>query len=186
MIQAADGEFVSGSFLPFTFNSFYLSQLVKQFAAGTNITISFPQTGAATNLQDPHGGLMSNFSTYGPTFDFQFKPSISAPGGNIMSTYPIANGSFALISGTSMATPYVAGCAALLLAANRNETARDYRTLFETTSNMIPVTNDDSGSFDTVTKAGAGLINVYKAIHSKTLVSPGELILNDTANFQGK
>ena len=103
-----------------------------------------------------------------------------------MSTYPIANGSFALISGTSMAAPYVAGCAALLLAANRNETARDYRTLFETTSNMIPVTNDDSGSFDTVTKAGAGLINVYKAIHSKTLVSPGELILNDTANFQGK
>ena len=170
--------------LPFTFNSFCHSQLVKQFAAGTNITISFPQTGAATNLQDPHGGLMSDFSTYGPTFDFKFKPSISAPGGNIISTYPTANGSFAVLSGTSMATPYVAGCAALLVA-NGNKAAKDYRTLFETTSNMIPVTKDDSGSFDTVTKAGAGLIDVYKAIHSKTLVSPGELILNDTAHFQG-
>jgi len=129
---------------------------------------------------------MSDFSTYGPTFDFKFKPSISAPGGNIMSTYPVANGSFAVLSGTSMATPYVAGGAALLLAAKGKGAAKCSKTLFETTSNMIPATKEDSGSFDTASKAGAGLINVYKAIHSKTIVSPGELVLNDTTHFQGK
>jgi len=44
---------------------------------------------------------------------------------------------------------------------------------------------DDAGVFDTVSKAGAGLLDVYSAIHATTLVSPGELVLNDTANFKG-
>jgi hypothetical protein len=35
-----------------------------------------------------------------------------------------------------------------------------------------------------VTQQGAGLINVFDAIHSTTIVSPGELILNDTAHFK--
>jgi hypothetical protein len=86
-----------------------------------------------------------------------------------------------------MATPFVAGGAALLLSAKgkSSSVAGGARTLFETTSTMIPVSKNDTG-FDTLSKTGAGLINVYKAIHSATLVSPGELILNDTAHFQGK
>jgi len=130
---------------------------------------------------------MSAFSSYGPSFDFGFKPSFAAPGRNIMSTYPVELGSFAVLSGTSMSTPFAAGAAALLLSAKGKtlSTAKGARTLFQTTSIMIPAAKNDTG-FETLSQAGAGLINVYNAIHATTIVSPGELILNDTAHFHGK
>ncbi|KAG6919367.1 hypothetical protein DXG01_006916 [Tephrocybe rancida] len=169
LIQAADGEF-----------------LASQFAAGTPVTITFPQTGGSTNFPDAAGGLISSFTSYGPTNDFFFKPSIAAPGGNILSTLPTTQGSYGVESGTSMAAPFVAGSAALLLAAKGTSASvgKTARTLFETTAQRVPSSHTDGDPLQTVTQQGAGLIDVYKAIHTTTIVSPGELILNDTAHFE--
>lgn len=52
LIQPADGQF-----------------LVQQFAAGAPITVSFPQTGRSFGFPDPNGGLVSSFTSYGPTND---------------------------------------------------------------------------------------------------------------------
>ena len=52
MISAQDGQY-----------------LVGQFAAGKTVNISFPQAGASFELTSDTGGLMSGFSTYGPTND---------------------------------------------------------------------------------------------------------------------
>ncbi|CAA7260654.1 unnamed protein product [Cyclocybe aegerita] len=169
LIQSFDGEFI-----------------VQQYAAGAPIRLSFPQAGASTNFPDPQGGLMSFFSSYGPSNDFQFKPAVAAPGGGILSTIPVDQGSYGVKSGTSMATPYMAGTAALLLAAKGKTpaVAKSARDLFETTANKISSSKTDGDPFQTLTQAGAGLADVYKAIHTTTIVSPGELILNDTANFK--
>ncbi|EPQ55564.1 subtilisin-like protease [Gloeophyllum trabeum ATCC 11539] len=160
--------------------------LVNQFAAKANITISFPQSGSAWNYPDDvSGGLVSDFSSYGPSYDMYFKPAVAAPGGNILSTLPIALGSYGVESGTSMATPFTAGSAALILQAKGKSVAKSIRNLFQTTASAVASSKTDGDPLQTVSQQGAGLIQVDRAIGTTTVVSPGQLTLNDTAHFEG-
>ncbi|KAJ7646960.1 subtilisin-like protease [Roridomyces roridus] len=161
--------------------------LADQLAAGASIDVTFPQVGGAVTIPAATGGLVSSFSTYGPSYDMYFKPAITAPGGNILSTYPTTMGSWALDSGTSMATPFLAGSSALLLAAKGKSVAvaRSARTLFESTAQTIPSSLTDGDPLQTVAQQGAGLIQVHDAIFASTILSPAELLLNDTTHFAG-
>lgn len=47
------------------------------------------------------------------------------------------------------------------------------------------VKNYDSTLFSTVAQQGAGLVNVYQALSSTTLISPTEFALNDTVRKAG-
>ncbi|KAG8733546.1 hypothetical protein FRC11_005299, partial [Ceratobasidium sp. 423] len=155
-------------------------------AAAFLYTVSFPNLPAT--IPDPSGGLMSSFSSYGPTFDMYLKPALSAPGSNILSTYPVAVGSYQIKSGTSMATPFVAGSTALLLQIRGKdaEIAKAARAIFQNSAIPVRQTTANNSLLETASHQGAGLINAYDAVKNTGNLLPAELLLNDTAYFKGE
>lgn len=157
--------------------------LLEQFNKGVNVTVTFTQRGAE-DISTRRGGLMALSSSFGPTNELRFTPHLAAPGANITSTYLTNDGSWAIMSGTSMASPYIAGSAALLLQARGKGTATIARAILETTSDVVPVSHEKGAMAQTLAQQGAGLVNVLRAITVQTDVTPAELSLNDTTHWK--
>jgi subtilisin family serine protease len=126
------------------------------------------------------GGMISFFSSYGLSPDLVLKPDLGAPGGGIRSTYPLAiSGGYATISGTSMASPQVAGAAALLLEAGIP--THDVRTILQNSANPQLWWKDPSlGHPETVHRQGAGLLDIPGAIQATTQIEPSRLSLGES------
>ncbi|KAF1948991.1 subtilisin-like protein [Byssothecium circinans] len=131
------------------------------------------------------GGFLSTFTSWGPTYEVDLKPQFSAPGGLILSTWPVALGSYAVISGTSMACPLAAGVVALIAQVRGTLDPATIENALAGTANPN-LFNDGARTYPFLAPApqqGAGLIQAYDAAHATTLLSVSSLSFNDTANF---
>ncbi|MFT3943160.1 MAG: S8 family serine peptidase [Ancrocorticia sp.] len=142
-------------------------------ASSTPITMEW--TSETTASVDDNGGRISEFSSWGVTGELDIKPEVLAPGGNIYSAYPAdsisGDGSgFATISGTSMATPHVAGVVALLLQANPGLDPAGVRAVLMNTATPVAsplnLGSDEEPFFplEPIHREGAGLIDVPRAL----------------------
>ena len=121
---------------------------------------------------------MSDFSSWGVPGSLELKPEITAPGGNI---YSLQNGGgYQNMSGTSMASPQVAGMAAVVaqyVRANKltEKTGLTARALAQSLlmSTAVPMYQDyGEGKYGyySVMQQGAGLANVGAAVSAGTYI----------------
>ncbi|WP_088066592.1 S8 family serine peptidase [Gottfriedia luciferensis] len=121
-----------------------------------------------------NGDELATFSSRGPSrVNYDIKPEVTAPGVSILSTVPffvnnkVADGSkpedykyaYERLSGTSMASPYVAGVSALLLQSNKDLQPEDVKSILMNTAD--PLSKDYS-----VFEIGSGRVDAYETIHS--------------------
>ena len=116
----------------------------------------------------------SEFSAWGVSPDLRLKPEIAAPGGNVFSAIP--NGAYEQTSGTSMATPQMAGISAIVLQRVQSDplfASMSVREKVEVVQNLImgtarPLTDaaQTSGALYSPRKQGAGLVDALAATTS--------------------
>ncbi|MHB8071576.1 MAG: S8 family serine peptidase [Candidatus Cryosericum sp.] len=114
---------------------------------------------------------ISSFSSWGATPNLTFKPEVTAPGGNIWSTVPVAQGSYANLSGTSMAAPHVAGAAALIKLVHPAWTVEQVKTALMNTGALLTDPASPAHLPYSPRLQGAGRINVFNALHTDVTVT---------------
>jgi len=130
----------------------------------------------ATNSNDNIASFSSRgpstWETIDPFLDYPFnpelgliRPDVSAPGVDIKSTDAFNTSGYTFMSGTSMATPGVAGVMALLLSKNPGLSPEDICMILETTSLDL----GDDGKDNVF---GAGRVDAYEAIMNTSEQGP--------------
>lgn len=127
-----------------------------------------------SSVINPNGGEISDFSNWGPSAEGTFKPEILAPGGHIYST--MDNNGYGDMSGTSMATPHVAGGIALV----RQRVNEEFPTLsgeekFNLVKQLLMSTafphEDKNGIISSPRHQGAGIMKLNAAVNTPAIVS---------------
>lgn len=136
--------------------------------------LTVADAGDKTVTSNPQSGTMSAFTSWGVTPDLQLAPDVTAPGGNIYST--LNNGTYGMMSGTSMATPHIAGMSALVLQFLREKhpeiQGEDLHNTAEALvmSTAVPIL-EEGGVAYSPRRQGAGLANVYRAVSSNAYLT---------------
>jgi subtilisin family serine protease len=106
---------------------------------------------------DDSSGSIASWSSRGPTLDTRLKPDVCAPGVSITAAKANSGNQYTTMSGTSMATPHVAGAAALLIDAKGGSVA-PYLVKGALISTAV-----DKGTTGPDIDYGWGIIDVYAA-----------------------
>jgi subtilisin family serine protease len=137
---------------------------------GANVSIS----ALAAGIANPNYHTVADFSSGGPRWgDLALKPELAAPGVDIVSAASGTGGGVAWFSGTSMATPVVAGVAALVKQANPTWTPPLIKSALINTAKSV-------GSNVLLRSVGAGRVNALNAVKAKVTIDAGP---NATMSF---
>ncbi|EON96749.1 putative serin endopeptidase protein [Phaeoacremonium minimum UCRPA7] len=177
MIEAAAGE-----------------AMIAHIKDGGNVTADFTYyPDWMVGVYNSAGGIPSYYTTWGGTYELEIKPDVAAPGANILSSYP--GDQWAIMSGTSMATPYVAGIAALYISAfggravHGNAIAKQITNRIVSSGRALPwqtmppdANPVDYGYWAPVPQVGSGLVDAWRVLNYTTQLTFDNFALNDTGH----
>jgi minor extracellular serine protease Vpr len=140
---------------------------------------------AKTYVQDlATSNVLAGFSSRGPTdVDFRVKPDVTAPGANVLSSIPGSGAEscvpafpvpcWAFFQGTSMATPHLAGSAAVVLGKHPSWPAWAVRSAVVNTAdeNVLKTSNGTCCDTD-VNDVGSGRENLNSAVTASLAFDP--------------
>ena len=148
--------------------SFGYDKLVANKTAKNNLVVaSCADVTVATDGSVVTSNIdISSFSSQGPTDDLRVKPDITGNGEGLTSTNSTSNTSTTVLSGTSMASPNVAGTLVLVQQHYKNVTNSFMRAA--TLKGLACHTADDGGTAGPDPLYGWGLLNAKKAVETIT------------------
>ncbi|WP_344246982.1 S8 family serine peptidase, partial [Isoptericola hypogeus] len=139
--------------------------IADALAADPTATVTLAEDGTFTL----GGDQLAPFSSRGPVYGTgTIKPEVTAPGVSVMSSIPVDvvdpegrdySIAYARLSGTSMASPYVAGVAALMLQDDPRRTPADVKVALMNTAAPLEGSDDVFG-------VGAGQVDPWSAVHA--------------------
>ncbi|CDQ18934.1 S8 family serine peptidase [Halobacillus karajensis] len=160
-----------------------------ELEAGNTVEISFE--GEEVKSINPEFGNLSSFTSWGVTPNLDFKPEITAPGGNILST--LQEDEYGLMSGTSMAAPHVAGGSALVMQRIEEDFDVEGQDRVELAKNILMNTSEpqiDTGLYNdhyqsglgfSPRRQGAGLMDLHAAMQTPVIATEKESGLGKVA-----
>ncbi|HEU4671284.1 MAG TPA: S8 family serine peptidase [Candidatus Limnocylindrales bacterium] len=130
-------------------------------------------------IRSSNDDIMAGFSSQGPTdVSFRVKPDVVAPGVNVLSSIPHQfcddPPCFAFFQGTSMATPHLAGAAAVVLGAHPDWSAAEVRSAIVNTADRGVLVDSATGSqvVSDVNVVGSGRENLLAAVGAELALDP--------------
>jgi minor extracellular serine protease Vpr len=163
MLSTSDSEALAGTVSPDAASASFNT-------VPTTVTLH-----AASSAFPQFRDAMTAFTSEGPArLSNDLKPDVSAPGSDILST-AVGTGNKGLRqSGTSMATPHVAGVAALLRQIHPGwSVARIKAAIMDTATRRL--SNNDLSAPVPATVMGAGRVRADRATKAESVATPGSL-----------
>jgi subtilisin family serine protease len=147
---------------------------------------------ALAYFQTANADIMAGSSAQGPTdVDFRVKPDVVAPGVNVLSSIPAAFCApppcFAFFQGTSMATPHLAGSAAVVRQQHPTWSAAEVRSAIVNTADRGVLKDFAIGALqNNVNINGSGRENLLAAVSAKVALDPVSLSFGAVPSGSGQ
>ncbi|EEY23887.1 conserved hypothetical protein [Verticillium alfalfae VaMs.102] len=167
---------------------------LKAHRTGNRVLLNFSAESKANyvGISNAGGGVASYFTSQAALYNLEIKPDVAAPGGNIFSSY--LDNTYTVLSGTSMACPYVAGVAALYISQHGGKGIHGVRFAKDLAMRIMSSgravrwhdgqSDKDYGFWAPVTQVGTGIVDAYKVVHYETSLGWSKFALNDTQNHR--